>query len=291
MAQRLFCFGYSYSAEFLARRLRPRGFQIAGTARSEERVAGLAAAGIEAYRFDGTADLPPEALAGTTHILASIPPDAEGDPVLRRHGAQLGRLPGLVWAGYLSTTGVYGDSGGALVDETTPPAPLTERARRRAAAEVAWRALDPSAHVFRLAGIYGPGRSSLDQVRAGTARRIVKPGQAFSRIHVADIARSLEASIDRPDPGAIYNLCDDEPAPSSEVVAFACRLLGVEPPPEIPFEQAQLSEMALSFYGENRRVSNARIKRELGLDLLYPTYREGLAAIAAADERLSSGPR
>ena len=291
MAQRLFCFGYSYSAEYLARRLQPRGFRIAGTARSPERVAALEAAGIEAYPFDGTADMPAGALAGTTHILASIPPDATGDPALRRHGPDIARLPGVAWIGYLSTTGVYGDSGGAWVDETAPPVPLTERARRRVVAEAAWQALDPPAHVFRLAGIYGPGRSTLDQVRAGTARRIVKPGQAFSRIHVADIAQALEASIGRPRPGAIYNLCDDEPAPSSDVVAFACRLLGVEPPPEIPFEEARLSEMALSFYGESRRVSNAAIKRELGLDLLYPTYREGLTALAAADERLSPGPR
>lgn len=283
MTPRLFCFGYSYSAEFLAHRLKPRGFRIAGTATTAERVAALTAAGIEAYRFDGAAPLAPGALDGATHILGSIPPDAAGDPALRWHGAGLGRLPGLAWIGYLSTTGVYGDTGGAWVDETAPVAPLTERAKRRVAAEAAWQALVPAAHVFRLAGIYGPGRSTLDQVRAGTARRIVKPGQAFSRIHVADIAAALEASIDRPDPGAIYNLCDDEPAPSAEVVAFACGLLGVEPPPEIPFATAKLSEMASSFYGENRRVSNARVKRALGLQLLYPTYREGLRALAAAD--------
>lgn len=287
MAPRLFCFGYSYSAEFLARRLAPRGFRIAGTARTAERVAALTAAGIDAYRFDGTAPLPPDVLEGTTHILASIPPDADGDPALRWHGVDSGRLPGLVWIGYLSTTGVYGDRGGAWVDESMPPSPRTERARRRVAAEAAWQALTPSAHVFRLAGIYGPGRSTLDQVRAGTARRIVKPGQVFSRIHVADIAQALEASIDRPRPGVIYNLCDDEPAASSDVVAFACSLLGIAPPPEIPFDQAQLSDMALSFYGENRRVSNAKVKRELGIELLYPTYREGLSALAA-EKRLSS---
>jgi len=283
MLPRLFCFGYSYSAEFLARRLRPRGFRIAGTARTAERVTALSAAGVEGYHFDGTAKLPAGALEGTTHILASIPPDAAGDAALRWHGADLVRLPGLAWTGYLSTTGVYGDSGGAWVDETTPVAPQTERAKRRAAAEAAWLALTPPAHVFRLAGIYGPGRSTLDQVRAGTARRIVKPGQAFSRIHVADIAQVLEASIDRPNPGAIYNLCDDQPAASAEVVAYACGLLGVEPPPEIPFDQAQLSGLSLSFYGENRRVSNARAKRELDLELLYPTYREGLRALAEAD--------
>lgn len=287
MAPRLFCFGYSYSAEFLARRLAPRGFRIAGTARTAERVAALTAAGIDAFRFDGTAPLPLDALEGTTHILASIPPDADGDSALRWHGADLGRLPGLAWLGYLSTTGVYGDHGGAWVDESMPPSPRTERARRRVAAEAAWQALTPSAHVFRLAGIYGPGRSTLDQVRAGTARRIVKPGQVFSRIHVADIAQALEASIDRPRPGVIYNLCDDEPAASSDVAAFACSLLGITPPPEIPFDQAQLSDMALSFYGENRRVSNAKVKRELGIELLYPTYREGLSALMA-EKRLSS---
>lgn len=280
MAPRLFCFGYSFSAAFLARRLGPIGYRIAGTARAAERVAALQAAGIEAYRFDGTAALPAGALDGTTHILASIPPDADGDPALRWHGADLARLPGLAWIGYLSTTGVYGDSGGAWVDETSPVAPLTERARRRVAAEASWRGLAPPAHVFRLAGIYGPGRSALDQVRAGTARRVVKPGQAFSRIHVADIAQALEASIGRPDPGAVYNLCDDEPAASAEVVAFAAALLGREPPPAVPFEAAQLSDMARSFYGESRRVSNAKAKRELGLTLLYPTYREGLRALA-----------
>ncbi|WP_119418854.1 SDR family oxidoreductase [Desertibaculum subflavum] len=282
MPPRLFCFGYSYSAAFLARRLGPRGFRIAGTARAAARVAELRAAGIEAYQFDGTAALPAGALDGTTHMLASIPPDAAGDPALRRHGADLARLPDLAWIGYLSTTGVYGDSGGAWVDETTPVAPLTERAGRRVAAEAAWQALTPRAHIFRLAGIYGPGRSALDQVRAGTARRVVKPGQAFSRIHVADIAQALEASIARPDPGAIYNLCDDEPAASADVVTFACELLGHAPPPEVPFEAAQLSDMARSFYGESRRVGNAKVKRELGLSLLYPTYREGLRALAGA---------
>lgn len=282
MAPRLFCFGYSFSAAFLARRLRPRGFRVAGTAREADRVADLQAAGIEAYRFDGTAALPAGALDGATHILASIPPDGAGDPALRWHGADLARRPGLTWIGYLSTTGVYGNSGGAWVDETTPVAPLTERARRRVAAEAAWQALTPSAHVFRLAGIYGPGRSALDQVRAGTARRVVKPGQAFSRIHVADIALALEASIGRPDPGAVYNLCDDEPAASADVVAFAAGLLGRAPPPAVPFEAAQLSDMARSFYGESRRVSNAKVKRELGLSLLYPTYREGLRALVGA---------
>lgn len=282
MAPRLFCFGYSYCAAFLARRLGARGFRIAGTARAAERVAALQSAGIEAYPFDGTAALPADALEGTTHILASIPPDADGDPALRWHAGDLARLPRLAWIGYLSTTGVYGDSGGAWVDETAPLAPLTERARRRVAAEAAWQGLTPPAHVFRLAGIYGPGRSALDQVRAGTARRVVKPGQAFSRIHVADIAQALEASITRPDPGAVYNLCDDEPAASAEVVAFAAALLGHDPPPEVPFEAAQLSDMARSFYGESRRVANAKLKRELGVALLYPTYREGLRALAGA---------
>jgi nucleoside-diphosphate-sugar epimerase len=228
------------------------------------------------------------ALAGTTHLLLSVPPDAAGDPVLRHHAADIAALD-LAWAGYLSTTGVYGDRGGGWVDEEVALSPSGERGRRRVEAEAAWldlwRRHGTPVHIFRLAGIYGPGRSALDQVRAGTARRIDKPGQVFSRIHVEDIAAVLEASMARPRPGAIYNLCDDDPAPPAEVILHACRLLGREPPPLVPFAEAEkeMSAMARSFWDDNRRVSNCRIKEELGVRLRYPDYKSGLAAILAAE--------
>jgi nucleoside-diphosphate-sugar epimerase len=270
----LFCFGLGYSAEALARVLLAQGWSVAGSTRDAARRARLATLGI------AVADAPP---AGTTHLLSSVPPDAEGDPVLRAHGDAIARLRP-AWIGYLSTTGVYGDHAGDWVDEATPPTPGEPRSRRRLAAEREWQALAPPAHIFRLAGIYGPGRSAIDQLRAGTAKRVVKPGHLFSRIHVDDIAGVLAASIARPDPGAIYNLCDDAPAQSDVVVAYAAELLGIAPPPAVPYEQAELTPMARSFYAERRRVRNERIKRELGVSLRYPTYREGLRAIRDAAE-------
>jgi nucleoside-diphosphate-sugar epimerase len=285
--RRLFCFGFGYSAAALAARLVARGWHIAGTCRSEEKRGRLAAQGIEAFLFDRGRPLADAgaALAGASHILVSVPPDERGDPALDAHGAEIGRVRDLAWLGYLSTTGVYGDRGGDWVDETTPPAPTTARGRRRAATEAAWlalwRARQVPVHVFRLAGIYGPGRNPIENLRAGTAQRIDKPGQVFSRIHVDDIATVLEASIARPNPGAIYNVADDEPAPPAEVVAYAAGLIGIEPAPLVPFEQAVLSPMARSFYAESKRVRNDRIKRELGVSLRYPSYREGLAALAA----------
>ncbi|MGF1609931.1 MAG: SDR family oxidoreductase [Kiloniellales bacterium] len=281
---RLFCFGLGYSARTLADRLLARGWQVGGTTRSPDKAAALAAAGIAAFVFDRGRPLadPAAALAGTTHLLSSVPPDAEGDPVLDHHRADIAPLPGLRWVGYLSTTGVYGDRAGGWVDEDSPLAPSGERGRRRLAAEQAWLALPGHpAHIFRLAGIYGPGRSALDSVRAGTAKRIDKPGQVFSRIHVEDIATVLEASIARPKPGRAYNLCDDAPAPPAEVTEYACRLLGREPPPLVPFEQAELSPMARSFYTDSKRVSNRRIKQELGITLAYPDYKAGLRALLA----------
>jgi nucleoside-diphosphate-sugar epimerase len=233
---------------------------------------------------------PAAALAGVTDIVSSVPPDAAGDPVLDAHQDALVALPGVRWFGYLSTTGVYGDTGGALVDEAAPLNPSAGRSRRRVEAERRWLALTSGGarfpvHIFRLAGIYGAGRSPLDQVRAGEARRIDKPGHAFSRIHVDDIAAVLRASMARPDPGRVYNVCDDEPAEPADVVAFACRLLGRAPPPLVPFEAARetMSAMALSFWADNRRVDNSRIKRELGVTLSYPDYRTGLTAILRAE--------
>jgi nucleoside-diphosphate-sugar epimerase len=281
---RLFVFGLGYTARVLARRLAARGDAIAGTARTPEQASVLAAAGITAFVFARDHALPPHALDGTTHLLASIPPDDVGDPALDLHAADIACLPDFAWAGYLSTTGVYGDRGGDWVDEDSALLPTGARGQRRVAAEAGWQALKGQglpAHIFRLAGIYGPGRSAFDQLRAGTARRIVKPGQVFSRIHVDDIATVLEASIAKPQPGAIYNVCDDDPAPPQDVVTFAASLLGMAPPPEIPFADAAttMSPMALSFFADNKRVSNRRIKDELGVTLAYPDYRTGLRDI------------
>ncbi len=287
--RRLFCFGYGFSAQALGALLGPAGWSLAGTCRSEEGCRALADAGVDALPFAREAPLADAGrlLAGTTHLLLSIPPDADGDPALDRHGADIAALPGLAWIGYLSTTGVYGDTGGARVDESATPTPSGERGRRRLAAERGWRALGENhgipVQVFRLAGIYGPGRNALAAVRRGAAKRIDRPGHAFSRIHVADIAQALAASIARPRAGAIYNVCDDEPAPGADVVAHACALLGVAPPPLTPLEEAGLSPMARSFYADNRRVSNALIKEELGVALRYPDYRAGLAALLAEE--------
>jgi len=279
----LLCFGYGYSARVLARRLLARGVEVRGTTRSPDKALALAGEGIRPFLFERGRPLPEEAFRGVSHVLVSIPPDEEGDPVLDGHGEDLRRLAGLVWVGWLGTTGVYGDRGGAWVDEETPLEPTIARTDRRARAEAAWLASGLPVHIFRLAGIYGPGRNAVRQLLDGTARRIVKPGQVFSRIHVEDIASVLEASMARPHPGRIYNVCDDEPAPPQDVVAFAAELLGVPPPAEEPYETAALSPMARSFYRDNRRVRNERIKSELGVRLAYPTYREGLRALLAVE--------
>ena len=289
---RLFCFGLGYAARVLAAALMGEGWTVAGTCRDEATRADLAADGIDAFLFDRDRPLDDAgtALGGATHLLSSVPPDAEGDPVLARHAGAIAAMEGLAWAGYLSSTGVYGDTGGAPVDETAAVNPTSERGRRRAEAEDGWldlrRAAGVPVHVFRLSGIYGPGRSALDTVRAGQARRIDKPGHLFARIHVDDIAAVLRASMARPGPGAVYNVCDDEPAPAADVVAFACELLGVDAPPLVPFHQAagEMSPMALSFWRDNRRVDNSRIKGELGVRMKFPDYRAGLRAVLAAEE-------
>ena len=287
MTPHLFCFGFGYTARALACRRAAAGWRVSGTCRDPEATAALGADGFAAIPFERTRPLPPGALAGVTHILCSIPPEAEGDPVLDLHGADIAALSGLAWVGYLSTTGVYGDRGGAWVDESAPPAPTGERGRRRVAAEAGWLALwrerRVPVHLFRLAAIYGPGRSPFAALRAGTARRIDKEGQVFSRIHVADLAAVLCASIARPRPGAVYSVCDDEPASPAEVVAYAAGLLGLPAPALVPLAGAALSPMAQSFYADNKRVANTLIKRELGVRLRYPDYRAGLAAILAAE--------
>lgn len=279
-APRLFCFGLGLCALTLARHLKEEGFAIAGTCRTDARAAALRAEGIETFIFAGGKPLDADALAGTTHLLLSVPPDDAGDPVFRAHGADMAKIAsGLRWAGYLSTTGVYGDRAGDWVDEASPLAPTTVRGERRLLAEKQWGSLGLPLHIFRLAGIYGPGRNQLRAVADGSARRIVKPGQVFSRVHVEDVAATLAASMARPNPGAAYNVCDDEPAPPQDVVAFAARLQGLAPPPEVAFEDAELSPMARSFYEDVKRVSNRRMRDELGVALRHPTYREGLRAL------------
>jgi nucleoside-diphosphate-sugar epimerase len=285
--QHLFCFGLGYSALALARRLVAAGWRVTGSCRSVERQAQLREAGFSAILFDRDCPIDAGALDGVTHLLISVPPDVVGDPVLARHGRDIAAMKGLAWLGYLSTTGVYGDRDGGWVDETSQLRPTGERGRRRIAAEQGWLDLwnqnGVPVQIFRLAAIYGPGRSAFDSLRAGTARRIDKPGQVFSRIHIADLANVLIASIERPRPGAVYNVCDDEAAPPAEVVARAAELLGIEPPPLVPLEVAGLSPMARSFYDDNKRVANRLIKTELGVSLRYPDYRAGLAAILAEE--------
>lgn len=280
----LFCFGLGYSAGFLARALAAKGWRIAGTTRDQPK----GGEEFPLHRFSrehplgDTAQLP----ADTTHVLISIPPDATGCPVLAALGAELAARKNLVWLGYLSTTNVYGDRGGAWVDEASPTNPSGERGRRRVAAEAGWldlwRKAGVPVHIFRLAGIYGPGRNVLEALKAGTARRVAKPGQVFSRIEVEDLVAVLLASMARPRPGGVYNVCDDEAAPPEAVVACAASLLGVAPPPLEDFATVPLSPMARSFYDDNKRVSNRLIKEELGVTLRYPTYREGLAALNRA---------
>ena len=279
-ARKLVCLGFGYCAQALARAAGGEFRDIVGTARRAERARALVSDGFSVLPIDD-----PGLLDGATHILISAPPEAGGDPVLAVRGDAIGGLPGVEWIGYLSTTGVYGDRGGGWVSEDDAPKPGEARSKLRLAAERAWlafgRAHGMPVHVFRLAGIYGPGRNVLDRLRDGTARRIVKPGQVFSRIHIDDVAGALRASIARPKAGRIYNVADDEPAAQDDVVAFAAELLGIAPPPEEPFETAELSPLARSFYAECRRVRNERMKRELGAVPRYPTYREGLRSLAS----------
>jgi nucleoside-diphosphate-sugar epimerase len=278
MTNRLFIFGLGYSGGEIARQAKAAGWNVAGTVRGGDKAQQLAAEGIEVHLFDGTTALPAAAFEESSHVVCTIAPGPAGDPVLATCTPLLRER----WLGYLSTTGVYGDHGGGWVDETTPTNPGQPRSIERLAAERAWQAL--GATLFRLPGIYGPGRSAIDQVKAGTARRIDKPGQVFSRIHVEDIANTVLAAMARPSPQAIYNVADDLPAPTADVVARACALLDRPVPPLVPWAEIAptMSAMARSFYAENRRVRNDRIKRELGVSLRYPTYREGLQSILNA---------
>lgn len=288
---KLFCFGYGYTCDYLGHELSQfEGVEISGTTRDLEKREALIGRGVEAHIFDYHMPLadPLYVLDGVTHLLISTPPGDDGDPTYLAHARDLLKIPTLEWVGYLSTTGVYGDQDGGWVDETSELRPSSQRGSRRVKAEEQWRSLLNGSglpvHFFRLSGIYGPGRSALDTIRAGAARRIDKPGHAFSRIHVEDIVQVLLASMARPNPGAVYNVSDDESAPSHEVIAHACKLLGRPVPPLIPFDQADMSPIVRSFYKDNKRVCNQKIKDDLGVELKYKNFRDGLKACLDAEE-------
>ena len=283
---RAFFFGLGYSslAAAQAMRIGSQTVNISGTVRTADKAKRLADDGISAHVFDGTAPgatLGPD-LRSATHVILSIAPGDDGDPALVHHRADLDAAENLEWLCYYSTVGVYGDFGGAWIDESAPLVPRNDRSDRRVLAEQAWR--DYAAErgiklaILRLAGIYGPGRSTFDKLADGSARRVIKPGQVFNRIHVEDIARitmlAAEARLD-----GTFNMADDEPAPPQDLVTYATGLMGIEPPPEIAFEDAQFTPMQRSFYADNKRVSNAAIKTALGVELLHPNYRESLTAI------------
>ena len=281
----LFCFGLGYSAGVLSRRLARGGWAIVGTSTTESGAQLLHEAGFNGLVFDGSSQTPEvsSALQSATHILLSIPPGLHGDPALRAYSGDIAASPNVRWIGYFSTVGVYGDANGGWVDENTEARPNSERGQRRLDAENAWLNLGQrsgkATMIFRLPGIYGPGRSAIEDLKAGTARRIVKPGQVFNRIHIDDIASAVEAAIIKPHSGRVYNVTDDAPAPPQDVVAFGAELMGIPAPPDLDFATATLSPMARSFYSESKRVSNARMKAELGVRLAFPTYREGLRDI------------
>jgi nucleoside-diphosphate-sugar epimerase len=287
---KLFIFGLGYSAKHIAQRLAADGAQIMGTVRSQEKAEQLSGSGFAVRSFAALERDQAVArdLAQSDAVLVSVPPGTQQDPALQVYRDDLAKAPNLRWIGYLSTVGVYGDHGGAWVDEATVPTPTDDRSRRRLGVEREWLGFGEAhripIHIFRLSGIYGPGRNQLVQLAEGKARRIVKPGQVFNRIHVADIAQMVEASLRRPRAGAVYNGADNEPAPPQDVLSFAAELCGVEPPPEIPFESADLTPMSRSFFSESKRVRNRLLREELGITLLYPTYREGLTALRAAGD-------
>jgi len=279
----LLIFGFGFTGAALARRLQPKGWTVSGTSRQPERRAQLRDQGIEGIDPNDSAALVAAACPADA-VLIAAPPGEGGCPGWEAlHGAELHRTR--PWIGYLSTTGVYGDRGGRWAFETTPTAPMSPEAQRRVVAETAWMSLAGACpvSVFRLPGIYGPGRSPLDRVRTGEARSLIKPGHVFSRIHVDDLAEGLEASIARRDRAGVYNLCDDEAAAPADVNAYAAALLGLPPPPEISYAPEALSPMARRFWAESKRVSNAKAKAALGWRPRYPTYREGLQAVLAAE--------
>ena len=279
ITRRLLCVGTGYSAKVIARTLlaydKPNRWVVYGSYRKQEQAKALSDIGIIPIEFNNLTNT----LLSVDTILSSIPPGREGDPALKLYSDLLPRVTKNSWIGYFSTTGVYGDTEGLLVDETAPLNPTSDRSRRRVAVESDWLQYD--AHIFRLPGIYGQGRSSLDRLKNGLTRRVHRPNHLFSRIHVDDIAQSVIASINKPNPGSIYNICDDEAAEQQLVEAYASELLGIKPPQLIPFKDAmkEMTPMALTFWQDNRRVSNAKMKSELGVKLLHPTFREGLKSL------------
>lgn len=287
----VFFFGLGYTALRLARRMRDAGWHVSGTVRTQDKAAALAAeTGFTVHAFDGTAPIAAaDPFAGITHVVDTAPPRAILVPALEQHGDDLKACATLRWVGYLSTPAVYGDRQGGTVTEDEPPTPGSRRGALRAAAERAWfdafAGSEVAVQAFRVAGIYGPGegRNALAQLKAGKARIIDKPGQVFNRIHVDDIGSILLASMAKPRSGGIYNVADTEACPPADPIVFAAGLLGVAPPEPIPFDSAELSDMARSFYSECKRLDTSRLTGELAVTLTYPTYREGLRAIAEAD--------
>ncbi|MEO0674515.1 MAG: SDR family oxidoreductase [Pseudomonadota bacterium] len=290
MVNHLHCVGYGYTARAVARRLDRNRWTVSGTTRDGARAAALRQDEVKPVLWPDDA----ASAAAASHLLISVPPSKPDQettapcPALGALAPLLADAPGVRWIGYLSSNGVYGDHGGGWVDEDTPANPTTPRGRRRLAAETAWRdftrtqPMPVEATILRLPGIYGPGRSALDSVRSGTAKRIIKQGQVFSRMHVDDIARAVIRAMTIEPAETLFNLCDDEPAPPQDVISFACDLLGVTPPPIQSLAQADLSPMGLSFYADNKRVRNQRMKDRLGITLHYPSYREGLTALFEA---------
>ena len=286
---KLVVFGLGFSAKAFVDFAHQHFSDITATVTTAEKAARLNANKHHVYVFNDDKADPKisEALREADAILISIGPDEYGDPVLRRFSREIEQSQSIKWIGYLSTIGVYGDAQGGWVDETTPPIPSHPRTQMRVKVEHQWLDLGQRVakpvQIFRLAGIYGPGRNPILNLTQ-RAQRIIKPGQVFNRIHVEDIAQTLLASLAKPRAGAIYNVTDHEPAPPQDVLTYAAELMGVEPPPEIPFEKAVMSEMARSFYADNKRVSNRLIREELGVTFLHPTYREGLKSLAEAGE-------
>ncbi|WP_339691550.1 SDR family oxidoreductase [Celeribacter baekdonensis] len=283
----LFSFGHGYSAQTLARRLLPQGWAITGTTRSANKAQEFDSAGVAPLVLGQDPILP--RLSQATHLLISAAPGPDGDPMLHHYReALVEAAPHLTWVGYLSTTGVYGDHGGDWVTEETALTPATKRGIARVEAEAAWQSftqdLGLNLSIFRLAGIYGPGRGPFAKVRSGKARRIIKPGQIFSRIHVEDIAQVVEAAIHRPELSGIYNVCDDLPVPPQDVIGYAAELLGLPLPPEEDFATADMTPMARSFYAESKKVSNEKMKRDLSVNLIYPDYKTGLKALLKLDQ-------
>ncbi len=274
----LFCFGLGFAAQALAKRMRAQEWTVSGSCRAIDNKDSLKE--LSVFPFDGThaTEEIRNALSKATHLLVSIPPQPSGDVVLQKFSSQIAECKNLEWVGYISSTGVYGDTQGKWVDESSPLQPATELNERRVEAENGWLKMGP-VMIFRCAAIYGPGRNLLVSVKQGRARRIEKPGLVFSRIHVEDLAQTLEASIKNPRHGEVYNVSDDEPSPPSEAVEYACKLLNITPPPLIPFESAELSEIARGFYQTCKRVGNKKIKEELGVKLKYPNNKSGLDAI------------